>query len=109
MHDAHVHEMQVQMWKPNTWGATITSARFGGGGGGMFSSTSGGVFSRLKGIPPRPRPRPRLLPPWPPFGSTGLGMGARPWFSRRADRRFNICNTDHRNFSACAISAYNSI
>ena len=22
MHDAHVHEMQVQMWKPNTWGVT---------------------------------------------------------------------------------------
>ena len=23
MHDAHVHEMQVQMWKPNTWGVTV--------------------------------------------------------------------------------------
>ena len=22
MHDAHVHEMQMQMWKPNTWGVT---------------------------------------------------------------------------------------
>ena len=22
MNDAHVHEMQVQMWKPNTWGVT---------------------------------------------------------------------------------------
>ena len=23
MNDAHVHEMQVQKWKPNTWGVTI--------------------------------------------------------------------------------------
>ena len=23
MNDAHVYEMQVQMWKPNTWGVTI--------------------------------------------------------------------------------------
>ena len=22
MNDAHVYEMQVQMWKPNTWGVT---------------------------------------------------------------------------------------
>ena len=22
MNDAHVHEMQVQMWKANTWGVT---------------------------------------------------------------------------------------
>ena len=25
MNDAHVHEMQVQMWKPNTWGVTKSS------------------------------------------------------------------------------------
>ena len=24
MNDAHVHEMQVQMWKANTWGVTKT-------------------------------------------------------------------------------------
>jgi len=24
MNDAHVHEMQVQMWKANTWGVTGT-------------------------------------------------------------------------------------
>ena len=24
MNDAHVYEMQVQMWKPNTWGVTRT-------------------------------------------------------------------------------------
>ena len=23
MNDAHVYEMQVQMWKPNTWGVTL--------------------------------------------------------------------------------------
>ena len=23
MNDAHVHEMQVQLWKPNTWGVTL--------------------------------------------------------------------------------------
>ena len=23
MNDAHVYEMQVQMWKPNTWGVTV--------------------------------------------------------------------------------------
>ena len=23
MNDAHVHEMQVQMWKANTWGVTV--------------------------------------------------------------------------------------
>jgi len=22
MNDAHVYEMQVQLWKPNTWGVT---------------------------------------------------------------------------------------
>ena len=22
MNDAHIHEMQVQMWKANTWGVT---------------------------------------------------------------------------------------
>ena len=25
MNDAHVHEMQVQMWKANTWGVTVSS------------------------------------------------------------------------------------
>ena len=25
MHDAHVREMQVQMWKLNTWGVTIAA------------------------------------------------------------------------------------
>ena len=29
MNDAHVYEMQVQMWKPNTWGVTLV----GGGEG----------------------------------------------------------------------------
>jgi hypothetical protein len=24
MNDAHAYEMQVQMWKPNTWGVTCT-------------------------------------------------------------------------------------
>ena len=26
MNDAHVYEMQVQMWKPNTWGVTMFNA-----------------------------------------------------------------------------------
>ena len=26
MNDAHVYEMPVQMWKPNTWGVTCTSS-----------------------------------------------------------------------------------
>ena len=26
MNDAHVYEMQVQLWKPNTWGVTFTPA-----------------------------------------------------------------------------------
>jgi hypothetical protein len=25
MNDAHVYEMQVQMWKPNTWGVTLAT------------------------------------------------------------------------------------
>ena len=29
MNDAHVYEMQVQMWKPNTWGVTIQGYDFG--------------------------------------------------------------------------------
>ena len=27
MNDAHVYEMQVQMWKPNTWGVTEGSEK----------------------------------------------------------------------------------
>jgi hypothetical protein len=26
MNDAHAYEMQVQMWKTNTWGVTLTKA-----------------------------------------------------------------------------------
>ena len=29
MNDAHVYEMQVQMWKPNTWGVTRTLSYVG--------------------------------------------------------------------------------
>ena len=25
MNDAHVYEMQVQMWKPNTWGVIVAT------------------------------------------------------------------------------------
>jgi hypothetical protein len=30
MNDAHAYEMQVQIWKPNTWGVTASMAGLSG-------------------------------------------------------------------------------
>ena len=47
MNDTHVYEMQVQMWKPNTWGVTAPMSKMLVDGGASINLMPYTTFCKL--------------------------------------------------------------
>jgi hypothetical protein len=93
MNNAHAYEMQVQMWKSNTWGVTISALACQNRGAAMADGPP--AWAGYQEPPSVVQPPLRVLV-WPrgahrPACRTGASLG-RPAWPCSADRsRTNVC------------------